>query len=76
MLAVRAIKPEFDGLRMDVQNAAFLNMGATMQHLAGVYIPVLRGGPTGQGGLNPSLSRTQDGSRFASSNLTDTRARS
>ncbi|WNV82209.1 hypothetical protein [Umezawaea sp. Da 62-37] len=42
--AVRALKPEFDGLKLDVQTALFADLSGEVTKLGGTYLPVLRGG--------------------------------
>ncbi|XVV05326.1 phage tail protein [Actinosynnema sp. CA-248983] len=45
--AVRALRPELDGLKLDVRSALFANLGGEVTALGGTYLPVLRSGLTG-----------------------------
>jgi phage-related protein len=45
--AVDLVRPSLDGLRLDVQQAAFFAMGVVVSHLAEVYLPTLRNGFVG-----------------------------
>jgi phage-related protein len=45
--ATDQVRPSFDAMRLDVQQAAFVGMGQVVQQLAGVYLPGLRGGFVG-----------------------------
>ncbi|MEO6081560.1 MAG: hypothetical protein ABIQ18_00440 [Umezawaea sp.] len=42
--AVRALKPELDGLKLDVQTSLFADLGGQVGGLGAIYLPVLRAG--------------------------------
>ncbi|GAB2992018.1 hypothetical protein GCM10027184_52670 [Saccharothrix stipae] len=42
--AVRALRPQFDGLRLDVQARLFSGLGGEVSRLGDRYLPVLRDG--------------------------------
>ncbi|NUT47321.1 MAG: hypothetical protein HOV94_08415, partial [Saccharothrix sp.] len=45
--AVRALRPQFDGLKLDVQTALFAGLGGEVERLGDRYLPVLRDGLVG-----------------------------
>lgn len=45
--AVRALRPQLDGLRLDVQTALFAGLGGEVSRLGDRYLPVLRAGLVG-----------------------------
>jgi phage-related protein len=49
-LEVRALRPAWTELRLDVQNALFRNMGTYVNELGSLYLPVLRQGLTATAG--------------------------
>ncbi len=70
---IRSLSPAWTALRLDVQNALFRDVAATIDSLARIYLPVLR---TGLTGTATSLSYATGGFReFAESSRTvaDTR---
>ena len=58
VVAVRALQPVFDGLRLDVQQALFKGLSTEVASLGHQYLPVLR---DGLGGVAGSLNGTAGG---------------
>lgn len=42
--AVRALRPQLDGLQLDIRTRLFTGLGKEVEQLGGTYLPVLRGG--------------------------------
>lgn len=42
--AVRALRPQLDGLQLDIRGHLFAGLGKEVEQLGGTYLPVLRGG--------------------------------
>jgi hypothetical protein len=57
--AVRALKPEMDGLKLDVQSALFADLGGEVGGLGSIYLPLLLEG------LAPVAEGFNDGARGA-----------